>query len=271
MWIRPGAGQGVGLAGALNASHSVEGTESRCLLTCRCPIDTNCNKPLRNEHFAQILDRRGEHTLRRQLSVATGRDVSQDSDHAICREQVMKRLISRIRDGGVCIGMLRGPSLSRKFWGPDVAVGLGHGGQFSIARADLSGSEPWHGRRGQRLCRGRRGDTSKRASFGKASGSSTWTTSKIPTRGSLAFNSIAIDQAGDIYVGGHSNYTQQFHRQPLDRPGRPPAAAASRSLILRYEWAFRRRVSGLAIDGAGNVFAVGQTNTTTTPARAKMR
>lgn len=106
----------------------------------------------------------------------------------------------------------------------------------------------------------------------KLSGSSTWTTIEDSNLGgSLAFNSIAIDQAGDIYVGGTSNYNSSNsidnHWIVLERP----AGGSSFSIVDSYDTSglSGAGVSGLAIDGAGNVFAVGQTNTTTTTGKGK--
>ncbi|HSZ58870.1 MAG TPA: hypothetical protein VK797_24735 [Tepidisphaeraceae bacterium] len=95
----------------------------------------------------------------------------------------------------------------------------------------------------------------------KLAGSANWSTIEDYISGTLAtFKAIAIDGAGDVYVGGgakDSSGNEQWI--VLEKP----ASSGSFSVVDSYATSGGSDVAGLAIDASGNVYAAGQTVVTT--------
>jgi hypothetical protein len=99
----------------------------------------------------------------------------------------------------------------------------------------------------------------------KPSGSSTWNTIENAA-GVSAFNAIAVDNAGDVYVAGSAVTSgSTAHWTVLERPAGSNTFSAVDSVVDTLA----NQCTGLAIDSAGNVYAAGQTNATTTTGKGK--
>ena len=99
----------------------------------------------------------------------------------------------------------------------------------------------------------------------KPNGSSTWNT--VAQIGpSVTLNAIAVDQAGDVYAaGGKGTSTGPRNWAVYEKP----AGGSSFAMVDSYPSSTPENVMGLAIDGSGNVFAIGQNSTTVTSGKGK--